>query len=118
MLMKWVIPAWVAGRWNCVLWDDDPNGMPRRHMRLDLHRRYQQVWGTARVGGRLQMPLADTRLVGEELSFTLYHWRQLRPPVRFTGRVIGDQVPRHISHPIHGGRGEDGALVWHARIAL
>ena len=91
-LMKWVIPAWVAGRWHCILWDDDVNGMPRRHMRLDLHRRYQQVWGTARVGGRLRMPLADTRLVGEELSFTLYHWRQLRPPVRFTGRVNGDQV--------------------------
>jgi precorrin-6B methylase 2 len=89
-LMKWVIPAWVAGRWHCVLRDDVTG--ERRHMRLDLHRRYQQVWGTARVGGRSEMPLADARLVGEELAFTLFHWRQMRPPVRFVGRVEGNHI--------------------------
>jgi precorrin-6B methylase 2 len=88
-LMKWVIPAWVTGRWHCVLLDE---GGTRRHMRLDLHRRYQQVWGTARVGGRAVVRLADTRLLGDELSFTLSHWRQMRPPVRFTARVAGDQM--------------------------
>jgi SAM-dependent methyltransferase len=87
-LMKWTIPAWVAGHWHCTL--VDPGGA-RRHMHLELHRRYQRVWGTARIGGRLAIPLATPQLVGDTLSFTLYHHRQLRPPLRFVGRMTGEQ---------------------------
>jgi SAM-dependent methyltransferase len=88
-LMRWTIPAWVAGRWHCTLVDPDGN---RRHMHLELHRRYQRVWGTARIGGRLAIPLGAPQLVGDTLSFMLYHHRQLRPPLRFVARMANNQL--------------------------
>jgi hypothetical protein len=60
-------------------------------MHLELHRRYQRVWGTARIGGRYAIPLDAPQLVGDTLSFTLYHHRQVRPPLRFVGRMDGEQ---------------------------
>jgi SAM-dependent methyltransferase len=88
-LMRWVIPAWVQGRWHCTLRDADGT---RRHMRLELHRQYQQVWGTARIGGPVPIRLENVVLTGDRLAFTLYHHRQLRPPLRFSARVVDDQL--------------------------
>ena len=88
-LMKWIIPAWVGGTWHAVLHEADGR---RRHMRLDLHRRFQQVWGTARIDGPEPIELTETELLGDQLSFTVYHPRRFRPPVRFTARVEGEHL--------------------------
>jgi SAM-dependent methyltransferase len=95
-LMKWIIPAWVSGRWHATLLGGA--AAPRRHMSLDLHRRYQQVWGTARIGGREAMQLIEPTLRGDELSFTLYHPRQFRTPTRFVAK-LEDEILRGSHSP-------------------
>lgn len=66
ILMEWIVPAWVAGRWRCVA--DCPGG--RRKMLLELERKYQTVEGVARVGRR-KVPVRNGRLFGEHLTFKL-----------------------------------------------
>jgi SAM-dependent methyltransferase len=108
-LMKWIIPAWVGGVWHAVLRDADGR---RRHMRLDLHRRYQHVWGTARLGGPEPLALSGARLVGDQLSFTLYHPRRLRPPLRFTARLAGPHLRGTFDTPAPASPAASG--VWGA----
>ena len=79
-LYRWVVPAWVGGRWRCVV--DRPGGR-RERMHLDLERRSQFVVGTARVG-RETVEVTEGRLVGRELRFRLADGR------RFEGVVEGD----------------------------
>ena len=86
-LSLFIIPAWVQGRWKCIV--NDPTG--RRHMTLRLHRRYQQVRGTAQVG-RIEVPLGDAVLVGDRFSFTVFHPRHARPAARYTCRVDGNRL--------------------------
>jgi precorrin-6B methylase 2 len=83
-LSLFIIPAWVQGTWKCVV--NDPNG--RRHVTLRLHRHYQHVWGTAQVG-RFEVPISDTTLVGDRLTFTVFHPRHAKRAVRYTCRVDG-----------------------------
>jgi precorrin-6B methylase 2 len=83
-LSLFIIPAWVEGTWKCVV--NDPAG--RRHITLRLRRHYQQVWGTAQVG-RVEVALADATLVGDRLSFTVFHPRHARRPSRYACRVEG-----------------------------
>jgi SAM-dependent methyltransferase len=66
ILYLWVVPAWVEGRWKCVLNHPDR----RRHMSLDLRRQYQKVSGTARVGRR-EVRIEGGTLLGNRLSFTV-----------------------------------------------
>ena len=80
-LYRWIVPAWVGGRWRCVV--DRPDG--RLRLRLDLERRYQFVVGTARVGRRT-MEVEDGRLVGREIRF------RLADGTSFVGRVEGDSI--------------------------
>lgn len=76
---RWIVPAWVSGRWRCVI--DEPAG--RRRMMLNLERRYQSVVGTARVG-REALRIQDGRLVGREIRLRLADgWH-------FEGIVDGD----------------------------
>jgi SAM-dependent methyltransferase len=65
-LHLWTVPAWVAGRWKCVV--DCPAG--REHVTLDVHHRFQHVWGTAKVGRR-NVPMHDAKLRGTWLHFEL-----------------------------------------------
>jgi SAM-dependent methyltransferase len=86
ILYLWVVPAWVEGRWHCVL--NHPDG--RRHMTLRLSRRYQKVTGTVRAG-RAEVPLEDGRLLGDRLSF----WFRDKPGgarLRCTGNIQGAQI--------------------------
>ena len=83
-LSLFIIPAWVQGTWKCVV--NGPGG--RRHMTLRLHRHYQQVWGTAQVG-RVEVPITDATLVGDRLSFTVFHPRHAKPAAHYTCRVEG-----------------------------
>ena len=64
MLYLWIVPAWVEGRWKCVM--NGPHG--RRHIVLRLRRKYQKVNGTVQVGRR-EVPLEDGRLAGERFTF-------------------------------------------------
>ena len=86
-LSLFVIPAWVQGDWKCVV--NDP--ARRRHMTLKLHRHYQRVWGAARVG-RFEVPITDATLVGDRLSFTVFHPRHAKPAVRYTCRADGNTL--------------------------
>jgi len=86
-LSLFIIPAWVQGTWKCVV--NDPGR--RRHMTLRLHRHYQQVWGTAQVG-RFEVPIADATLVGERLTFTVFHPRHAKRAARYTCRVDGNRM--------------------------
>ena len=83
-LSLFIIPAWVQGTWKCVVNHVDA----RRHMTLRLHRHYQRVWGTAQVG-RVEVPVGDATLVGDRLSFTVFHPRHAKPAVCYTCRVEG-----------------------------
>jgi hypothetical protein len=87
-LHKWIVPAWVEGRWRCVI--NGINGN-REHLALDLHRRYQQIWGTARLG-RHEIPLSETKLVSDELTFSLTGGFSGHATTRFNARVCGHQL--------------------------
>jgi SAM-dependent methyltransferase len=86
-LSLFIIPAWVQGRWKCVV--NHPGG--RRHMTLRLHRQYQRVWGTAQLTRR-EVPLADATLVGDRFSFSVFHPQFAKRPMRFAGRVDGAKL--------------------------
>jgi SAM-dependent methyltransferase len=81
-LYRWTVPAWVGGRWRCVIHSP---GARRWRMKLDLERRYQAVVGTARVG-REALAIRDGRIAGSELTF------MLPDGTAFRGTVTGDRV--------------------------
>ena len=87
LLHKWIVPAWVEGRWRCIV--NSPSA--RQHILLDLHRRYQQVWGTAHVGRR-EVPISGAKLAGDELTFAVGRFAFDRPVMRFQCRVSGNQM--------------------------
>jgi precorrin-6B methylase 2 len=86
-LSLFIIPAWVQGTWKCVV--NHPDG--RRHMTLQLHRHYQEVWGTAQVG-RIEVAISEVALVGDRLRFTVFHPHHAKPAARYTCRVDGDRM--------------------------
>ena len=72
----WIVPAKVAGRWQA----EGPGGP----FTLTLTQAYQNVQGQAQVGGKT-LPLADTRLAGDRLQFTL-------DGQRYVGQVQGARI--------------------------
>lgn len=109
VLLQWVVPAWVAGRWDCRI--DGPDGVspdPGRHrMRLHLRRKYQVVTGAATIGRR-DYPVTNGRLFGDRLTFKLPSASPDRPATRFECRVEG----RHLRGACRTDAvGADGAAV-------
>jgi SAM-dependent methyltransferase len=98
-LSLFIIPAWVEGRWKCVV--NGPGN--RRHLTLRLHRRYQRVWGTAQVD-RFEVALTDPVLVGDRLTFTVFHPSHAKIATRYTCRVDSGRM-RGTCHPV----GDDGS---------
>ena len=86
-LHQWIVPAWVAGKWKCVV--NHPSG--RYHLGLELRRRFQVVSGTARKG-RQNMPLLNGRLFADHLTFKLVDWARPGPAIRFNARIEGTQL--------------------------
>ena len=76
----WIVPANVAGRWELQHGGD--------RIALDLTQRYQEVSGSAVVGGAT-LPLSDASLRGNEIAFTLALRGQ---PTRFRGAVAGNAM--------------------------
>ena len=87
-LLQWVVPAWVAGTWKCVV-NHPPEAGGRERMVLRLRRHYQAVTGTARLGGR-DVPVANGRLFADQFTFKLVDPRPGRPILRYACRVAGN----------------------------
>ena len=62
-IFLWIVPARVAGRWAV----EDGRG---RRFTLDIQQRYQEIMGTAEIGGR-SFPLRDPVLNGAGISFAV-----------------------------------------------
>lgn len=63
-LYLWIVPAWINGRWRCVM--DGPG--ERQHMELRLQRSFQTAMGTLRMGRR-EVAISEGRLMGQQLTF-------------------------------------------------
>jgi SAM-dependent methyltransferase len=77
----WRIPADASGTWKVT-------GSPAGDYTMRLEQRYQEVNGTAEVGGK-SIALVDERLTGDTLTFTL---RQGGTPLQFSGTVNGERI--------------------------
>jgi SAM-dependent methyltransferase len=82
---KWVIPAWIGGRWRCYI--NHPAG--RRSLVLELSRHCQLVQGVARVGP-VRIPVIEGRICGDELSFRLV--QPVDGVVRYTATIAGTRM--------------------------
>ena len=84
---RWVVPAWVAGRW-------DVRGIEgTRNSELSLAQSYQQIGGTLTVGGKPQ-PILSPRLDGIRLTFRyLDHSGAQRV---FDVNVLGDNMSGNV----------------------
>ena len=82
----WVMPAYVAGTWTVSA----PTASGERRYELRLEQQYQRVTGTAAVGGR-SVPLADVRVRGDSVTFSL-DGAGGRGRLVFAGRVQGTSM--------------------------
>jgi hypothetical protein len=78
----YVVPAKVAGTWTARI----PASLSKGAMRLELTQQVSHVAGRALLDGRT-VPLADARLVGDSLSFSLPGRN-----ARFRGKVQGTTI--------------------------
>ena len=78
----YVVPARVAGTWAASV----PPAVSKAPMRLELTQQVSHVAGRALIDGRA-VPLADARLVGDELTFSLPGRK-----AAFRGRVSGTRI--------------------------
>jgi len=91
----WVIPAKVAGRWQLRL------ATPAaEQFDLTLKQSYQSLEGTVTGGGSKGIRLAQSRLQGEDISFTFPAGGDRH---RFKGRVSGDTMEGTVE--LAGGMG-------------
>jgi ribosomal protein L39E len=86
--MKWIVPAWVQGRWKAAV----HAGGKRRHFRMVLGRRYQFVDGTALVAGK-SVQVQEGRLRGRSLTFRL-PWSGPQTPALVVEAEVGDDALR------------------------
>jgi hypothetical protein len=82
IIYVYVVPAKVAGTWKASV----PPTVARQPMRLTLTQQVTRIDGEALLDGRT-VPLADARLLGEEISFGLAGRDAL-----FRGRVRGGTI--------------------------
>ncbi len=92
VIYVYVIPARVAGTWTATVPVTVSNGA----MRLDFTQQVSSIAGQAQLAGRT-VPLADARLVGDEISFRLAGRDAL-----FRGTVRGNRIEGTVESP--GGR--------------
>jgi hypothetical protein len=82
VIYLYIVPAKVAGHWKAAL----PKSIASGPVRLELTQQVTRFTGRARIDGRT-MPLADTRLTGDELSFRLSGLAAV-----FRGKVNGKSI--------------------------
>ena len=84
----WVIPADVAGIWRWTM----GTSTGEQDYTLRLVQKFQEISGGAGVKGQ-EVSIADARLVGDQLSFTLRKNKKKEEAVMwFNGRVTGDTI--------------------------
>jgi hypothetical protein len=105
----WVMPAKIDGIWTI----DGQFG--EVSMQLTMRQTYQQFSGTARVGERT-VPLSDTRLLGDHISFSLLSKgdKGQETALRFEGRVEGKSMRGTVTVDAFS----DEAVDWHATSEL
>lgn len=81
---RWTVPADVSGRWRLI----GPQG---GSWELRIRQRFQQIRGTARSGDS-EVELADARLHGDSVRFTLPGAEEGSGPLRLRGRAQGDAM--------------------------
>jgi hypothetical protein len=94
------VPEKVAGRWRATV----PASVNGEEIELDLKQKYTQVTGLAQIAGA-RVPIADGRIVGRRLSFTLSAPGGVQA---FEGDVINGAAYGMVQSP--GARG-----AWRAR---
>ena len=88
----WVIPADVAGLWRWTI--STSTGM--RDYTLRLVQRFQEISGDVNIKGQ-EIPIADARLVGDQLSFTFRDNTDKQNTVMlFNGRIRSDTIKGHV----------------------
>lgn len=88
----WIIPANVSGTWRWTI--SAPTG--KRDYTLHLVQKFQEISGDMNVVGRA-CPIADSRLAGNQLSFTLHDAADReKSTIWFNGRVNGDTVEGNL----------------------
>jgi ribosomal protein L11 methyltransferase PrmA len=75
----WIVPARVEGRWTIE---------GSRQFSVTLQQRYQEIGGTAEIGGK-SLPLRDASLSGAEIGFSI---DIDGAPYRFQGIVNGERI--------------------------
>lgn len=88
-LHKYIVPGWVSGEWQCVM----ATPGHRQHLTLELHRHFQYVTGVAKLGQK-RYPVADGRLTGNHLTFTLGLPSEMRP-TRYVAVFDGHYLRGH-----------------------
>jgi SAM-dependent methyltransferase len=85
----WVVPAKVEGTWQAKLKGENGN---EQQATLNLKQKFQQVTGTANIGGK-ESDIKDGRLAGTELTFTLngQKYKTTVEGKKMTGQVTGEQ---------------------------
>ena len=82
VIYYWIVPARVQERWRSVL---APGG---RQAEFDLKQKYQQVSGTATIGGR-EYPIERATLKGGFISFRVQEGRRT---LRFNGYASAGRI--------------------------
>jgi SAM-dependent methyltransferase len=94
----WLMPADVAGRWKVMMEDGGTDAAAGREYEIRLDQRFQQVTSGSVRAGTDSLALADIRLAGDSLNFTL---RDSLPTgsteLRFRGRVKGERIAGTVS---------------------
>jgi len=84
----WVIPANVAGVWRWSM----ATSTGEQNYTLRLVQKFQEVSGKVNMKGR-EASIAEARLVGDQLSFTLRdNTNKEKAAMRFNGRISGDTI--------------------------
>lgn len=93
-IYMWVVPARVEGYWT---WQLPFDGVNHTYSAV-MEQRFQEAEGVVRVGSRRGL-LEETKLKGEDISFTLTMTVGTKAPVihRFDGRVRGDAIEGTVS---------------------
>jgi SAM-dependent methyltransferase len=87
-LYYWVIPANVQGVWRWSM----PVGSGGQSGRVNLNQHFQEVSGTAAIGGS-RIPITNAKLTGNLLSFSVpTQARGKEVTMRFSGRVTGNAL--------------------------
>ncbi len=84
----WVIPADIAGTWRWTM----ATSTGEQDYALRLVQKFQEISGGVGVKGQ-KATIADARLVGDQLSFTLRNNTKKEEAVMwFSGRITGDTI--------------------------